>query len=193
MMKGGRGLVPMLMAIAMGLVACQEEPSTTVAGEGLQELAADNVVYGLEEILTQDGVRSGIVRADSAYVFGDSALSHLYEVDMTLYNDQGRDRAHLTADRGVLHQRSELMTAEGNVVLRVLDQGVTVETSRLRYDPSSQMISSDTVSTFRRDGKVQHGTCFRSDLQFTSYSVCQPVGAIFEPGEQGNGAGGAPR
>lgn len=183
-----RNALPFAIALLVGLVACDDGPSTPVAGEGFRGIDADQIVYGMENYLTTDGVRSGLVKADSAYVYDDSLENHLYGVDMELYNERGETRARLTSERAVMHQRSELMVARGNVVLVVHDQGVTVEGPELHYDPSSERIWSDSVTTFRQNGQTLRGTCFRSDLQFTSRTVCEPVGAI-----RGNDPGGGER
>lgn len=182
-----RRLAPALAALVVGFTACESPPETPVATENLMALGADALIFGMENYLTTDGVRTGVVRADSAYQFNDSSVNHLFGVDMTLFNEQGQPRAHLTSATGVLQQRSEQMVARGNVVLTVQDQGVIVETPELHYDPQGERIWSDSVSTFRRRGQTQRGTCFRSDLQFTNITVCQPVGAIIgrEPGAGG--------
>lgn len=181
-----RRLTPALAAAVVGMIACQEELPNPVVDQAFQEVMADQVVYGMLSQLTTDGVRTGTVRSDSAYVFEDSSVNHLFGVEMELYAEGGATRARLTSATGVMHQRSEELIARGGVILRVLDQNVIVETEELRYDPHSERISSDSASTFRRDGQVQRGTCFRSDLEFTNWSVCQPVGDIV-------GRGGAPR
>lgn len=181
-----RRLIPALAAAVVGMIACQDEPSNPVAEQAFQGVEADQVVYGMQSYLTTDGVRTGTVRSDSAYVFEDSSVNHLFGVEMELYAEGGATRARLTSATGVMHQRSEELIARGGVILRVLDQNVIVETEELRYDPHSERISSDSASTFRRDGQVQRGTCFRSDLEFTNWSVCQPVGDIV-------GRGAAPR
>lgn len=187
-----RRALPLLAAALVGVAACESPPEVPVAAEGFMAIGADALIFGMENYLTADGVRSGVVRADSAYQFNDSSVNHLFGVDMTLFDDDGRPRAHLTAESGVLQQRTEEMVARGNVVLRVQEQGVVVETSELFYDPQGERIWSDSVSTLRRNGQTQRGTCFQSDLQFTAISVCQPVGAIIGrdgPGTDGGGQG----
>jgi len=178
-------------AVLVAVAACESPPDTPVAAENLMAVGADALVFGMENYLTTDGVRTGVVRADSAYQFNDSSVNHLFGVDMTLFNDQGEPRAHLTSETGVLQQRSEQMVARGNVVLTVQEQGVIVETSELHYDPQGERIWSDSVSTLRRRGQTQRGTCCQSDLQYPNVSVCQPVGDIIGREGMGGGSGGA--
>lgn len=179
--------LPIAAAMAMGLVACGDDPSTPVAGEAFREIAADQIVYGTETHLTADGVRTGVIRADSAYVYVDSLVNHLFGVEMTLFDERGETRATLTSLRAVTHQRSEQMVARGNVILVVPGRGVTVESPELHYDPGSERIWSDSATTFRQDGQTLRGTCFQSDLEFTNRTVCQPVGAIRGGAPEGSG------
>jgi LPS export ABC transporter protein LptC len=176
------------------LVGCADDTQAPVAAAGVQEMAADFVTYEMEQYLTRDGVRTGVVISDSSYVYDDSAAVRLFGVEMTLYEESGtgREKARVTSEHGRLNQRTEEMTAWGNAVLQVPDQGLKVESPELHYDPGQNEIRSDSVTTLILDGAVSRGTCFRSDLEFTDFSVCEPVGAIPRrlPGEGGEAAPG---
>jgi LPS export ABC transporter protein LptC len=148
-----------------------------VADETLVGIDADAVLFHMEDYLTSEGVRSGVIRADTAHVYNDSSEIRMWGVEMTLFHEDGSERAHVTSEQGTLHSVTEEMTARGNVVL-VMNQGAqTVESPELHYDPAGDRIWSDSNSVFTRDGRVTRGTCFRSDLSFTSYSVCNIRGA----------------
>ena len=158
--------------------ACREEPATLVAGENVQRLDADYVVYGSESVLTVDGVRSGTVLADSAYVYEGQAENHLFGVFMTLFDELGAVRARLTSNTGVLHQRTDRMVARGNVILIVEAQNLRIESPELHYDPTGERIRSDSATTVVQDGRTTRGTAFRSDLELRNWSLENPRGAI---------------
>jgi LPS export ABC transporter protein LptC len=162
---------------SVGIAACARSEPTLVADESLFGIEADAVVFDMEDYLTDDGIRSGVILADTAYVFDDSSEVRMWGVEMTLYHEDGAERAHVTSERGTLDRQTEEMTAYGNVVL-VVDQGAQrVESPELHYDPNGDRIWSDSNSVFTRDGRVTRGTCFRSDLSFRSYTVCNIRGA----------------
>ncbi len=162
----------------IGVVACSSEPSAPVADASVQEIDADYVMLGMDNKLTLAGVRSGEVLADSAWGRRDSAIVNMHGVTMTLFDDQGLERAQVTSREGVFNQRTEELMAYGDVVLEVNDQGVRIESSMLGYDPIQDEIWSDSVTHAVIDGTTTDGTCFRSDLQFQSWSVCTPRGEI---------------
>ena len=186
-LKRVRLAVPLASALIVGLLAAcgGEDPGPGGDGSGFQEIEADYVLYLMEQYLTREGVRSGIVVSDSAYVFDDSTTVHLFGVNMTLFNDDGSERAFVTSQRGWLNQRTEEMLARGNAVLRVPDQGIEVKSAELNYDPRRDQVFSDSISEMTVDGRTSRGTCFRSDLEFRNFSVCDPVGSI--PNRPGGG------
>lgn len=174
-----RTLLPVIAAGLAGLAAaCGEEPATTLAGQDLRALEADQIVYGMETFLRQNGIRSGRVEADSAYQFTDSAKSYLWQMEMELFHEGGEHRAWIRADSAVLETRTDQLVARGNVVAEVSDEGIRIESAELRYDPTGSQIWSDSSVVLTQDGAVQRGTCFRSDLQFRNWEICSPVGDI---------------
>ena len=162
-------------AVCIG--GCEDVQPTLVADETLVGIDADAVLFDMEDYLSSEGVRSGVVRADTAHVYNDSSEIRMWGVEMTLFHEDGSERAHVTSEQGTLDSVTEEMTARGNVVL-VMNQGAQrVESPELHYDPAGDRIWSDSNSVFTRDGRVTRGTCFRSDLSFTTYSVCNIRGS----------------
>ena len=183
-----RRFVPLVLALAApGLAACDDPVDTPVVQDAFTELDADAVMFGMEDFLTEDGVRSGLVRADTAYLYDDSSTVKMWGVDMTLFHEDGRERARVTSDSGRLNRRTEVMVAYGDVVALVDGGQRRVETEELNYDPANERIWSDQNSTFIDNGRVTRGTCFRSDLQFRNYTVCNIRGSA---GVTGPGGGG---
>ena len=126
-----------------------------------------------------DGVRQGRVEADTAYAYADSSELSIIGMHVVFYDDDGRERATVTADRGHMNQRSQRMEAEGNVVLIVAADGRKIESPELNYDPSRDLIWSDsaTVQTLK-NGQVTRGSSFKSDLEFKNITIANPRGAV---------------
>ena len=183
-----------LMGALLPLGACQAPTETPIAGAELTHIRADQVIYGMTTYLTQDGVRSGQLRADSAYYFNDSTNVQLYGVDMTVFTAQGTERAQVVADSGRLHERTERMVAWGEVVATLPEGDRKIETSELHYDPQGNRIWSDSLTTFTEGGRVTRGSCFESDLQFQSRRICSirgaaDIGRSLPPDTTGGGGG----
>jgi len=163
------------------LVACEGPTESPTASQDLQNIQADNVIFGMVSYLTAKGVRQGRIDADTAYVYNDSATVKLRVMKVVFYDEDGRERATVTAERGELEQSSDRMVARGNVVLTIPGQGEKVESAELKYDPDRQLIWSDSASVLTRaDGSVTRGSSFQSDLQFNNVRIEKPRGAIGE-------------
>lgn len=185
--RGSRGLAAGVTVLFVA--ACGEPPHTPVADEALTEIEADGVIYGMDDYLEDEGVRSGRIRADSAYVYNDSSVVHLWDLDMTVYHQDGSERARVTAERGTLNERTDRMVARGNVVVQMAGTPERIESVELHYDPSGNRIWSDSATVrVMPDGGVTRGTCFQSDLELRNVNVCNPRGAV--GGIGGSGPGG---
>lgn len=194
--NGLRGAIPALcVGCALVLGGCADDAEAPVAATDVQDMSADAITYEMEQYLTRDGVRTGVVISDSAYFFDDSASVRLFGVNMILYEEGGSgvEKARVTSQHGRLNQRTEEMTAWGDAVLAVPDQGLEVKSAELNYDPGQNEIQSDSATVMTVDDAVSRGSCFRSDLEFRNFNVCNPVGAIPDrlPGQEPDTTGGA--
>lgn len=182
-----RILAPCLAAIAVAGVAagCADEESTPVVQQALADV--DYIVMEhMETVITVEGVRNGVVVSDSSYVYEDSSTAQLFGVNMTQYNEQGIETSRLSSERGWLNERTDELTAIGNVVLTIPADGRRIETPELHYDPVRSEISSDSSTLQILGGARTRATCgFRADLNFTNFDLCGPVGDI--PNRRGGG------
>ncbi|MDX1566714.1 MAG: LPS export ABC transporter periplasmic protein LptC [Longimicrobiales bacterium] len=153
------------------LAACGEEGETPVVAEELARMGADNVVYGMTQVLTNQGIREGVVLADTAYFYRDSSAVQLRSLDMYIYDEDGRERARIEANRGRLEGDTRSMVARGDVVLRIPAENRRVETSELHYSSGQDRIWSDSATVMVDDGEVSCGTAFESDLQFRNLTI----------------------
>lgn len=157
--------------LAAALTACSGDERGRVVADELTGLQADNVVYGMTQVLTHDGIREARVESDTAYFFRDSSAVHLRGLTMTLFDQTGNTRATVTAERGRLDSRSNSMVARGDVVLTIPGQGREIRSEQLHYSSGQDRIWSDSSTVMRQDGEVQCGTSFRSDLEFQNVYV----------------------
>lgn len=173
LIKAGSSAVTALLLVgaAMASAACSGDDTTRVVADGMEEIEADNVVYGMTQLLTNEGVREGRIEADTAYFFRDSSAVHLRRLTLTLFDEDGGTRATVTGDRGRLDSGSNSMVGRGGVVLTVPGQGREILTEELHYSSVQDQIWSDSSTVMRQNGEVQCGSAFRSDLEFQNVFV----------------------
>lgn len=164
------------MAAVAGAAACGDETQAPMVDAAFADI--DYIIMEqMENVVTRNGVRSGLVISDSSYIYEDSSTAQLFGVQMTLYSEAGEEESHLTAERGWLNERTDELTALGNVVLTT--SGRRIETAELHYDPVRDQISSDSSTISVENGNRTRATCgFTSDLEFRNFNLCGPVGDI---------------
>ena len=172
-----------LRALVVGLTvlplaACGDRSPTPVASDELMEMTSDMVGFGNQTILTTNGVKSGLIKADTAYFFDDSTVVHMRGVDMSIYTEMGAVRATVTSRAGEYEERTQRMHAVGDVVLVLPGENRRVESGELYYNPNDGRIWSDSLTTYHNErGEITRGSCFNSDLEFKNLTVCNIRGS----------------
>ena len=155
------------------LAACGgNEGTTPTATSDYKSIAADQIVIGMEQYVTQQGRQQAILRGDTAYVFEDSAKALVKKVNLTLYDEQGRESAQLTAREGDFHNATQAMLARGKVVL--VTRGAdprTIESEELHYDPNTKRIWSTKATVMRSRSGTVSGSGFESDDRFVNTRI----------------------
>lgn len=165
--------------LPLGAVACREDEGP-VAGRDYRDLPADQVVFDLNTDIKDMGVLRARLHADTAHVWEDSAKTLMFPVDLKLFDENGAQTAHLTADEGELESRTNRMVARGNVVLVTTEGDRRILTEELHYDPQADRIWSD-VHTVMIEGDTRvEGAGFRSDADMKNVEVSKSTGENIE-------------
>jgi LPS export ABC transporter protein LptC len=163
--------------MCLPLAACNG-PTTPVTSN-YQQLPADQVMYGMEHNMSNGGIRTAHLKADTALMYNDSSALQLRVVDLDVFTEQGVVRAELTSQKGELDQTTNRMVARGNVVLVVKgENGRTIYTEELHYDPNQKQIWSDVkIRQVFPDGRENTATSFRADDQFKNFTAQNVTGS----------------
>lgn len=164
-----KGLYIVLIAMTAA-VACDEVRDVATISPEIVALDADFVVLGGEQYLSQDGQREAHLVYDTAFQWMDSASVALRRLHLVVFNEDGSERARVTADRGRLDQGTNRMVAHGNVLLVVPGEGRTLRSEELHYDPEGGRIWSDSAFVMEVPGRPPlRGVSFESDLEFQNF------------------------
>lgn len=180
----GRSVMLLLAGAAFSVAACKDDAvrptMTVVAGD-----SADQVLEGMEHVITTDGIRRTRVVADTAYIYEATQLARLKKVTVSFFDPGGLETSTVTSDSGLYYMREGSMEAWGHVVGTTPD-GKKLRTEQLKYDARTQKISSTTAFVF--DKPLQHleGNGFTSDPDFANVTAGQPKGREL-PGQAGGG------
>lgn len=164
-----------LAAIATaGSAGCEDDAARPLAVVAAAD-TADQVIAGFEHHVTSDGIRKARVVADSAYIYTDTQITDLKAVRSTFFGADGREVATLTADQMIYRFQDNSMEAIGDVVVQATD-GRRLTTERLRYDPATDVVSSDSPFTYDARGQHLVGEGFTTDPSFRNVVTQRPRG-----------------
>lgn len=156
-------LAPCLLAIA----ACSGRRTDPVAQAEAVLDSADQVMFGLKQYMTKEGVRQAYLEADSAYIYENRGHVDLRRIHVTFFSPSGEQTSVLTALGGSYNMRTNLMEARGNVVV-VRSDGGRLTTSHLVYDQPRNEVRTDSTYTYVSADRQVTGEGFVSDPTFTN-------------------------
>ncbi len=165
-----------LLALAglAGIAGCgggAGHPTATVQAPD----SADQVLVGFSHYLTDNGVRRSRVDADTALFFEDTQLTLLRHVRAVFFDSTGAEVSTLTADSAAYRWQDGSMNAGGQVVL-VAPDGRRLQTTRIRYEQPTNLITTDQHFILDRGTEHLEGDGFRADPDFRNVAVSRPRG-----------------
>ena len=146
-----------------------------VSSLGAAADSADQVMFGLRQRLTKEGVQQAYLKADSAFIYEASGRVDLRKVTVTFFSPEGVQQSVLTSQTGTYWMRTNQMSARGDVVVVRTSDGARLRTEFLQYDPNKNQVSTDRP--YVADKGVQH---IEGDKGFTcdpAFTTCTTQGA----------------
>ncbi len=174
------------LSLAALLAACGSESTTPAPVADAAELPADNIIQGLRHVMTKEGVRTGVLDADTAYMFEVGRRLDLRGVELEFFDQTGTRSGTLTSETGEYDTPTGAFIAHGDVVLvtESPEGQRRLETEELHYDVQGDRLWSDVPFVLTQNGRVTRGTSFTSDARFQSWTVkgAQTEGGIPQSG-----------
>ncbi|MCC7131013.1 MAG: LPS export ABC transporter periplasmic protein LptC [Gemmatimonadales bacterium] len=142
--------------------------------------SADQKMLGMSTNMLDEGVRTGYVTAETAFVYQSAQRMDLRRLKVTFF-ENGKQSSVLTADQGDYHLNLGSLDARGHVKVISTD-GRRLDTPHLIYDKSSLQLRSDTTFVYESPTERLTGNRFTSDLEFRNVIVDQPKARQRGPG-----------
>jgi LPS export ABC transporter protein LptC len=159
--------------ILLGLLAGCQQTSTTPSDVTNADLPADAVVYGVNHIMTRNGIRTSVLAADSAFNLNGGQTLSLMGVRLTFFSETGAEAGNLTSLTGEYDLGSGRFNAVGDATLVTAGPRGTrrLQTEVLHYDLKTDDLWTETPFTLTEGGRVTRGSSFRSDGKFQNWTV----------------------
>ena len=188
--RGFAGMV-LSMLLAIGLAGCHGDAPSTPSGEEIQIPDQEARDFTLTE--SSEGKKSWTLWASYAAMYNDRNLVDAKTVRIDFFDHEGRKNSSLTADQGIVYQRTNDLEARGRVRVTTTS-GVTLETDSLRWQNAKGKIVSDAFVRVTRKGDVVTGYGFESDATLEHFHLAREVRAEVTPqaGESPDEGGSPP-
>lgn len=162
-------------ALLVAAAACQHGAEPTVAPANPLADSADQVMFRISTLVTDQGLLRAKLEADTAFFFGGNSRIVVENEHVTFYTTTGAQSAVLTARHGTYDYTRSAMEAQGNVLV-VSTDGRRLATQQLRYNQSSNQISSDSAFVLTQPGRTLTGVGFISDPNLNDIRVLHKPG-----------------
>lgn len=159
------GALLALVALACASAACggEDPPQRTAhlptGPSGYP--APDQVVENGTHVITVEGVRKALVRAEQLYFYDQLGKVVGDTLEVTFYNAEGVYESTLTALSGELVQATQDMVARGDVFVR--GQESTIRTEELHYEPAANRVYSEQPTQIVQRGNQIRGRGVTAD------------------------------
>lgn len=162
-------------AALLAAAACgKARPDATAAVEAVAD-TADQVMFGLRQNVTQDGVRKAFLEADTAFLYENAGRADLRKVRVTFFGTAGDTSSVVTGKLGTYDWRTGKMDARDDVVV-LLSNGGRLNTSVLRYDQTKNEVSTDQHYTYVAPDRSMEGQGFVTDPALSVFRTTRPRG-----------------
>ncbi len=162
-----RSAVRLCLCASAVLAACTG-PDRGVASVGAAADSADQVMMGLRQFLTKDGVRQAYLQADTAFLYDASGRADLRHVHVTFYSAEGVQMSVLTGNEGTFWTRTNQMSSRGNVLVVRTADGARLRTDFLEYDPAKNEVRTDRPYVADKGQQHIEGIGFTCDPSFVN-------------------------
>ncbi|MBN2001681.1 LPS export ABC transporter periplasmic protein LptC [candidate division KSB1 bacterium] len=170
-----KNLLALIFLLIFIIAACErEEPPSGVSGK---KDVPDQEMWNSTVTSMNKGHKEAVVNYGHMLHYAEKKIYEFDEnVMVDFYNMEGQHASRLTARKGEMDERTNLVKAMGNVVV-VSDSGVTLYTEEVYYDQNIDKIISNVDVLFTRAvGDTMYGTGFESDPQLNNYIIKNPHG-----------------
>jgi len=164
------------------LAACREGPAKK--GGTPRPPGPDQIFADARFVVTENGLTSAVVRADSVLVWNDRAVSEaIGNLKVDFFSREGSRVSTLTADRGIVYGMTEAidsLRATGNVVVVWHERNAEMRTPFIRWIAAIHTIYADSTVVLTVENASERGIGFAAPDDLKSYTMRSVSGYVHD-------------
>jgi len=172
-----------ILIIAMAFLACTETepPQPNETTENYPDSRLDDATI----VFTKDGKQSVTIEAKHIDRWVKQDSTEADTVIVIFFDTTGTQKSTLTANRGLIREKSELVSMFGNVVA-INEDSTVLKTESLFWDPETGLITTDDyVEIEKADGDLLTGYGLKADRNLHELEILSDVaGKVSDVAEQ---------
>jgi LPS export ABC transporter protein LptC len=164
-----------VLAFLVLACACRDPRQDAVAAVEAAADTADQLLIGLTQYITQDGVRTAHLEADTAFLYENTGRADLKKVKVIFFGPGGDTSSVVTGGIGSYDWRTGKMEVRNDVGV-LLSNGGRLTTSVLRYDQTKNEVSTDQHYVYAAPDRQMQGDGFVTDPALSVFRTTRPRG-----------------
>jgi len=133
----------------------------------------DSVIENANIELMSEGNREAVIDAARLVVFDREDSTIASDIKVDFYDDQGQYRSTLTANDGLVRQKTQQLTVWGNVV--VVSDSSRLETESLKWDPLRKLITTEDFVRLKKGNDIVTGYGMEADNNLENVRILSDV------------------
>ena len=178
-----RKITVLCIILMMALAGCEKKAQMSRVNN-IPDNEPDQSFYNSRIIITENGMTSAIVEAESVSVYMDSNFTSVNGgIQIDFFNNKGNHTSTLTAQSGEvwgLYEEVDSLKATGDIVIVSTDKEKRMETaSSLYWISSIRKIYADGLVKLISEDAVEQGINFEANDDLSEYRM-DNVSGVFE-------------
>jgi len=150
-----------VLAVVLTLAGCSKHQPPK-SDQAITEEFPTSWAKNTMTVFTTAGIKTTEIFSDSVVSFAEKDSMQAYRVRVNFYDNSGEWMSELTADSGVIRERTEYLEVFGTVRIATRDSA-HLATEQLAWDPAKSKIVTDAFVTITKGGDIISGYGMESD------------------------------
>lgn len=154
------------------LVSCENDIKT-IASLSLTDSMPEEIAKNIQVIYSDSGRTKALLESPlmKKFELNDPYFEFPEGFKIIFYDSVMKPQTEITAKYGIRNEKSKIMEAKNNVVVKSISKEEQLDTEHLIWDETKRIIYTEVFVKITRPDRVIYGDGLTSDQDFTAYTI----------------------